>query len=176
VEEILAWVRYALSYIDPNAIVLGTELFLKRDYPGDDEIAAFPVGAVLDLVLLRSDEGGPFLEVVDYKSGRTGWENPLAPVIARFVLKRLVTQHLSGDGFGRVVYTELYLAERAPRQVELDLPICLERWEEVKHLVTAIRAETVFPPSPSPMCQFCPYNGAGCLAGEDEEPDDGELW
>ena len=177
VEEIVAWVKYGLSYIDPNATILGAELFLKREYRGDDQIDAFSVGAVLDLVILRSDdEGEQFLEVVDYKSGRSGWENPLAPVITRFVLKRLIARHLPAGGFGRVVYTELYLAERPPRLLELEIQLCLERWEEIKQLIGAIGAEAAFPPSPSPLCQFCAYNGAGCLAGEDDTTDDGELW
>ncbi len=178
VEEIVAWVKYGLSYIDPAAVILGAELFLKREYPGDDAIGAFPVGAVLDLVLLRrDDEGELFFEVIDYKSGRSAWENPLAPVIARFVLKRLVAQHLPAGRFARVIYTELYVSEQVPRQLELDLPLCLERWEDVKRLVAEIGADDVFSPSPSPLCQFCPYNGNGCLAGEDDGPaDNGEIW
>jgi hypothetical protein len=177
VKEIVAWVKYGLSYIDPDATILGSELFLKREHAADEEIDAFSVGAVLDLVLLRrDDEGEPFLEVVDYKSGRSGWANPLSAVITRFVLKRLITRHLSAGRFGRVVYTELYLAERAPRHLEIDLQLCLERWDEVKHLVAEIGAETAFPPSPSPLCRFCCYNGAGCFPGEDDTADDGELW
>ena len=174
--EIVGWVKYGLSYIDPAAVILGAELFLKREYPGDDEIDAFPVGAVLDLVLLRrDDQDEPFLEVIDYKSGRSAWGNPLAPVIARFVLKQLIAKHLPAGCFGRVVYTELYVSEHVPRHLELDLPLCLERWEEVKRLVAEIGTEDEFPPSPSPWCRFCPFNGNGRLAGEDEgTTDDGE--
>ncbi len=177
VEEVVRWLKYALSYLDSNAIVVGAELFLSREFAGDDACAGFPIGAVLDLVLLRRDlEDEPYLEVVDYKSGRSGWEDPLAPIIARFVLKGLISRHLPAGRFGRVVYTELFLAERTPRFLELELQLCLERWEEVKLRVAEIAREEEFPPFPSPRCRFCPYNGNGCLAGFSEPEDDGELW
>jgi hypothetical protein len=176
VEEIVSWVRYGLSYLKDTTII-GAELFLRREYPGDDECEAFTVGARIDLVLLRRDEDGePYVEVVDYKSGRSGWEDPLAPVMARFVLKTLLRQQLPARTFSRVVYTWLYLAERAPHRLELELDLCLERWDEVKRVVAEIGAEELFPPSPSPYCRFCPYsNGNGCPIGLIEE-DDGELW
>jgi hypothetical protein len=176
-EEIVNWVKYALAYLDPEATILGAELFLNRKYRGDADCAGFTAGAVLDLVLLRRDEQeAPFIEIVDYKTGKCGWENPLAPVIARFVVKPLITRHMPAGFFGRVVYTELYLAERVPRQLDLELSRCLERWEEVKRLVSAIKAEELFPPSPSPQnCRFCPYAGNGCDAAMPED-DDGELW
>lgn len=174
--EVINWVKYALSYLDARGEILGAELFLNRHFPSEEGHRGFSVGTVLDLVLLRHDDDGPYIEVIDYKSGRSGRDDPLSPVIARFVLKRLIKRHLPDGGFGRVVYTELYLAEKVPRPLELDLPLCMERWEEIKCLLAEIEAEKAFPPSPSPLCGFCPFNGNGCLAAVGEQANDGELW
>jgi hypothetical protein len=177
VDEISAWVTYGLAQLDAAATMLGAELFLRRAYAGDAACEPFSLGAVLDLVLLRrGGDGTPYLEVVDYKSGRNRWRDPLAPVVVRFVLKPLIRQNLPSDEFGRVVYTELYLAQQFARRLELERPLCLERWETIKQLIMEIRAERVFPPSPSPLCQFCPYDGNGCLANVIEAADREEMW
>jgi hypothetical protein len=82
VAEVIAWVNYALSSLDAEALVLGAKLFLRREYTGDEEFDRFELGAVLDLVLLQHENGEPYVEVIDYKCGRSGWEDRLAPVVA----------------------------------------------------------------------------------------------
>jgi PD-(D/E)XK nuclease superfamily len=177
VEEIVGWVKYALEYIGSPAKILGAELFRIRKYRGDEECAPFTAGALLDLILLRRDANDNlYAELVDYKTGKSGWENPLAPVISRFVAKPLLDPHLPGGPSARVVWTELFVAERVAQHTELDLQLCAEGWEQLKRLVVEIGAEEVFPPSPSPQnCRFCPYSGNGCDAAMPED-DDGELW
>jgi len=176
VAEVVGWVKYGLSYLDPYATVLGVELFIDRTFRPDDGGAPIPLGVVLDIILLRTDDTGEqFIEVIDYKTGRNIEESSLAPVMARFVLKPLIGKHLPGDGFAPVVYTSLYLAKRLPRSQELTLPSCLEAWEEVKRTVAQIEAEDVWAPMPTPLCQWCPFNGDGCNPTLAEEEDDG-LW
>jgi hypothetical protein len=159
-----------------NAI-LGAELSLKRTFPGDDNYDPFIAGARIDLVLLRTDKDGtPFIELVDWKTGRRGWANPFAPVISRYVATPLIHRHLPAGTNGTVVWTEFFVAERNATHTALTLPRCLEAWEQVKVLVDEIDSETVFPPAPSPQtCRFCPFAGNGCDAAM-PEADDGNLW
>jgi hypothetical protein len=176
VAEVTGWVKRALGHLGPHDEVLGAELFLRRGYRGDEECAPFEAAALVDLVLLRAaPDGERYVELVDWKTGRSGWEDPFAPVIARFAAKPLIAQHLPGVQSPRVVYTWLYLAEGEPVSLELDLGLCAERWEEVKRAVGEIRAEQTWAPSPSPLCGFCPFNGNGCDAAA-APPDDGADW
>jgi hypothetical protein len=176
VAEVTTWVKHGLAYLGPYDDVLGAELFLRRQYQGDDSCAPFEAAALVDLVLLRaSDDGERYIELVDWKTGRSGWEDPLAPVIARFVAKSLFAQHLPGVQTPQVVYTWLYLAEAEPVRLVLDIGLCAERWEEVKRMIGEIRDEEDWLPSPSPLCRFCPFNGNDCNAAS-APPEDGEDW
>jgi hypothetical protein len=176
VAEVVEWVKYGLSYIDPTATILGVEKFLDRSFKldgcGDQPI---PLGAVIDLVLLRTDANGDrYVEIVDYKTGKNLDQSRFAPVIARFVLKSMLAAYFPDTKFAPVVYTELYLAKQVPRSRDLNLDDCLKEWEEVTRVVADIQAEEAWEPSPSPLCQWCPFNGNGCWA--ENTGDDGSLW
>lgn len=176
VAEVTAWLKSAYSYLGPSDEVLGVEQFLRRRYPGDEFCEPFEAAALVDLVLLRgAPDGEPYVELIDWKTGRSGWEDPLAPVMARFVAKPLIARGLPGARNPRVVFTWNYLAEQDRVSLELDLGTCAERWEEVKRSVSEIHSEERWEPSPSPLCGFCPFNGNGCDAAM-TQPDDGQLW
>ena len=175
VAQVVAWIKYGLSYLDPYAEVLGVERFLDRTYFPEDGSGPIPLGVVIDLLLLRTDSNGKrFLEIVDYKTGRNLDGSVFTPVISRFVLKRLIETQLPGDGFAPVVFTELYVAKQHVRSSELTLERCLTDWEEVKRALAAIAAETTWAPSPSPLCEWCPFNGNGCDPMREEQSP--SLW
>ncbi len=174
VAEVVEWVKYGLSYIDPYATILGVELFRDRSYRPDESAMPVPLGAVIDLVLLRTDTNGDrYIEIIDYKTGKNLDQSAFAPVIARFVLKPLIAEHFPGKEFAPAVYTELYLSKKVPRSRELTLPACLEEWGRVTQTMAEIQAEQAWEPTPSPLCQWCPFNGNGCWA---ETEDHGPLW
>ena len=175
VAEIVAWVKYGLSYLDPYATILGVEQFLHRNVHPDDGSSPVPLGVRIDLLLLRTDGNGQqFIEIIDYKTGRNLDASAFAPVISRFVLKPIITKHLGSDGFAPVVYSELYLAKQHVRTSDMTLERCLAEWEEVKRTLAAIAAESEWSPTPSPLCEWCPFNGNDCFPTLDE-PGDG-LW
>ena len=175
VSEIVEWVKFGLTYIDPYASILGVELFLDRTYRSEDCSAPVALGVVVDLLLLRTDKNGNrFLEVIDYKTGKHMEEPTFASVMARFALKRLIDRHLPGDLFAPVVFTQLYLTKRLHRSQELTPPECLAGWEVITRTIAAIEAEEEWAPNPSPLCQWCTFNGNGCSP---EAPDtNGDLW
>jgi hypothetical protein len=175
VDEIVEWVKYGLSSLDPHATILGVEQFLERTFRPEDGSTPIPLGAVIDLLLLRTDSTGKkYIEIVDYKTGKNLDASLFAPVISRFVVKPLVTKHLPGDEFAPVVFTELYLAKRHVRTSEMTLKRCLRDWEEVQRTLAAITAESTWAPTPSPLCAWCPFNGNGCEPPLEEES--GSLW
>jgi hypothetical protein len=163
VAEVEGWVKYGLSYLDPYATVLGVEQFLHRTYHPDDGSPPMPLGVVIDMLLLRTDEkGNQFIEIIDYKTGKHLDASLFAPVISRFVLKRLIDVQLPGERFAPVVFTELYVNKRHVRTSEMTMERCLADWEEVKRTLAGIAAETTWDPTPSPLCEWCPFNGNGC--------------
>lgn len=163
VAEVVEWVKYGLSYLDPYATILGVEQFLHRPYHPNDGSPPIPLGVVIDMLLLRTDStGAKFIEIVDYKTGKHLDASLFAPVISRFVLKRLIDTHLPGESFASVAFTELYLRKQHVRTSEMTMERCLADWEEVKHTLAEISAETTWAPTPSPLCEWCPFNGNGC--------------
>jgi hypothetical protein len=175
VAEVVEWVKYGLSYLDPYATILGVEQFLDRTFHPDDGSPPIPLGVVIDMLLLRTDStGAKFIEIVDYKTGKHLDASLFAPVVSRFVLKRLITTHLPGDTFAPVVFTELYLGKRHVRTSEMTMERCLADWEEVKRTLAEISAEITWAPTPSPLCEWCPFNGNGCEPTSEE--DSVSLW
>jgi hypothetical protein len=175
VDEVVEWIKFGLSHIDPYATILGVELFLDRTFRPDSGSAPLALGIVVDLLLLRTDETGErFLEVIDYKTGKRMEDQTFAPVMARFALKRIIDRHLPGVAFPSVVFTELYLAQGAVRSQELTFPTVLAKWEEVNSTISAITSEKAWAPKPSPLCRWCPFNGNGCTPESAE--DSGDLW
>ena len=169
VDEIVEWVKYGLSYLDPYATILGVEQFLDRTFHPDDGSPPIPLGVVIDMLLLRTDsKGAKFIEIIDYKTGKHLDASLFAPVLSRFVLKRLINTHLPGESFAPVIFTELYLGKQHVRTNELTLERCLADWEEVKRTLAGIAAETSWAPTPSPLCEWCPFNGNGCEPTSEE--------
>ncbi len=173
VEELVRQVRRGLTYIDTN--ILCTETTLKRPFSGDEECPPFILAAKVDLILQREDEDGPFVEVVDFKTGRPGEPDLLDQVAVRYVAKALVNPRMQGQPT-RIVNTVLYLADGALRwSRELDLDVCLEQWKEIKRLVTAIEASEAWLPVPSSACEWCPYR-EHCSFFAHEVSGDVDLW
>ncbi len=175
VAEVMAWVKYGLTHLDLHATILGAEKFLERSYQPEDGSTPIPLGAVVDLILLRTDHNGArFIEVVDYKTGKNLDASLFAPVLTRFVLRPLIKRHFPGEDFFPVIFTELYLARQHVRTSELTQARCEEDWTEVKRTLAAISAESVWPATPSPLCEWCPFNLNGCTPTIDD--DTGTLW
>ncbi len=175
VAEVVDWVRYGLTYLDPYAQILGVEQFLERTYFPEDGSTPIPLGAVVDLILLRTDAtGAPFIEVVDYKTGKNLDASLFAPVLTRFVMRPLIKRLFPGNDFFPVLFTELYLARQHVRTSELTQARCEDDWEEITRTLAAITAEEMWPATPSPLCEWCPFNGNGCTPMIDEES--GTLW
>ncbi len=51
----------------------------------------------------------------------------------------------------------------------MTLERCLADWEEVTRTLAAITTESAWAPTPSPLCEWCPFNGNGCEPMREEE-------
>ena len=177
IAELTDWVRFGLANIDRTAQVLGVEQFAERPIRMADDIR-ITFGAKLDLVLLRTGlNGEPFIEVIDYKSGQNLDQAQFPPVLSRFVLKRQIDQYLQlkmEKRFGRVLFTEIYLSRSEVRRQEMTREKCDHDWDALLQVVSELLSDRDWVPSPSPMCEWCPYLGNPCTVHAFDGTED--LW
>jgi hypothetical protein len=127
VSDVLDWVDYGLTYVDPNARILGVERFLDRRHKSSQFAVPITLSVVVDVLLLREDSGGKlFFVVIDFKTGQRFDKSPYPPIFARFALRQLIKSHLPDDEFAKVLYSEVYLAKKTVKTVDLDLSTCLK--------------------------------------------------
>lgn len=165
IKDLTEWVEFGLAAIDRHAQVLGVEQFAERPIRLADG-SRITFGAKLDLVLLRIDQNGEsFIEVVDYKSGKNLDQAQFPPVLARFVLKRQIDQHLQQPvkgRFGKIYFTEIYLFREELRRQEMTRERCDHDWDALMQVVSELVSNREWKPTPSPMCEGCPYLGNPC--------------
>jgi len=71
IDDVLHWAAVGETYInDGDAQVLIVEHYDPRRWVGQ-ELGSVMLGAKADVVIRRRDADGPYLEIVDYKTGRT---------------------------------------------------------------------------------------------------------
>jgi PD-(D/E)XK nuclease superfamily protein len=150
----------------------------ENPQPTDVPLNGGPTNRILhiDAALCTEEDIGPWFEIVDWKTGKGGYENPFSPVMARFVLKQIIAQYSSDSSRSRVVHTLVYLNEQRYERTLLDLQSLEGQWREVLQIVEEIQTTSEFWPNPGPQCHFCPFNGNGCDAGLQTAEFDGELW
>lgn len=177
IADLTQWIKFGLSSIDQHATVLVVEQFAERPLRMDNG-TRITFGARLDLVLLRIDQTGEsFIEVVDYKTGKNLDQAQFPPVLARFVLRRQIDQHLKQlpkSSFGRVIVTEIYLSREEIRRQEMTREKCIYDWDAVTHVIADLMANREWKPTPSPMCEWCPYLGNPCTVHAFDGTED--LW
>ena len=163
-------VKFGVAYLDGDARVVAAEATLFAPRPHERDCPPFALAAKVDLVLLRRDGAGrPYLDVVDHKSGRSLRPDPIEEIAARVVAKQNAKR--LGVAFDYIQSTTLHLGARAARSDVLNGEECGRRWAEVKRAVAAILGGADWAPSPSPLCEWCPYFNNGCSV----TPEGGEV-
>ena len=162
VASLVEEVKYGVSLLDGEARVLASEATFQYPYERAEACPPFVLAAKVDLVLLRRDaDGEPYLDVVDFKSGKSLKADPIQELAARIVVKQNAASRF-GVEFAYVQSTTVYLGACATRSVVLDRDECGRRWQEVKAIVAAIIAGANWHPNPSPLCEWCPFFNDCC--------------
>lgn len=162
VEAVVDQVKHGVSYLDGEARVLATEATYRRQHRGDADCPPFVLAARIDVVLLRhTEDGEPFLDIVDWKGG-TSTKRDMVQELA----SRLVVSHNAQRAFGFnpafIQNTTIHLAAGVHRSIVIDREEGMRGVSEIKRLAAGIIQATDWPPSPSPLCDWCPYFGNGC--------------
>ena len=162
VEDVLAWSRFALRYLrrQPTRVLL-IEHYKPQKLLGE-RFNQVQVGAKADIVVRREDQHGPYIEIIDYKTGRNREFLIHTPILSRIALRDIIKTQLPGSRFPRSIFTYLWLASGEIDQIVLDEEYLLHQWEEVGSQLDALLAEEIWPPQPSPRCRWCPYYRHAC--------------
>jgi len=177
VAAVVEELKYGSSYLDGEARVLATESTLQYPYPGSPECPPFVLAAKVDLVLLRhTPDGEPYLDVIDWKGGSKIRGDPIQELAARMVVKHNAARLHSGD-YRFIQSTTVFLGAKTYRSTVIGAVDGPQRWGELKTIAAAIQTSSDWAPTPSPLCDWCPFFGNGCTLGADgTQPDDAAVW
>lgn len=168
IEQVVQWVQAGIRYLqrdDEGEIVL-VERPQQRPFRADD-VLRFTFRP--DLVQWTADAEGPFLEILDYKTGKQRPEE-IVPVVARFVINAFLERegHRGWDVPAR--FTWVWLDHGESRSVELDAAACTDPWRMVSELTERLFAETEWSPRPSGLCTWCPFYRVACDGPDANQP------
>jgi hypothetical protein len=160
VRQIVRWVQAGFTYLDVDAEYLLVEQPWRRPYrQGDPLKMTFRP----DIVMLRGDRDGQYVEVIDYKTGRVRPESDV-PVIARFVLNDFLQEIEPRPWEMRVVFRYVWLDHAESTRYDLDPTFCSDPWRTITGTIERLFAEREWHPTPSFHCKWCPYNGNACVS------------
>ena len=175
VESVVEQVKYGIAYLDGEARVLASEATYQYPYQRGQECPPFVLAAKVDLVLLRHDaEGQAYLDVVDFKSGTSLKADAFQELAGRIVVKQNADRRFNVP-YAYVQNTTVYVGARAVRSEVIADEECGRRWSQAKQVVTAIIQGSDWSPTPSPLCEWCPFFNNGCSLTV-EDGDDLGAW
>lgn len=162
IEDVLAWSRSAYRYLrrQPTTILV-IEHFKPQRMVGTT-FAGIQVGAKADIVVRREDRSGPYIEIIDYKTGRNREFLGHTPILSRIALRDVLKREIPGTQYPRSVFTYLWLESGEGQHIELDEAFLLHQWADVSRQLGDLLDEQSWPPSPSHRCRWCPYYRKAC--------------
>jgi hypothetical protein len=182
IDDVLHWAAVGEAYInDGDAQVLIVEHYDPRRWDGSQELGSVLLGAKADVVLRRHDADGPYIEIVDYKTGQNRDHTEFTPLLSRIALKRRIDAALPGQQEPRVLFSYFWLREGEVDRRWQTRDEMTHRWRDLHRiLVRMVRVEE-WPMRPDHrVCRYCPYLNTACFpfrapAGDPAGVDASEL-
>lgn len=157
--KLAGWVEFGKKWLlaQPAPTFLRIEQNAVRPIRLWPNVDNYTLMSRADAVLLQHDPtGAPFINIVDYKTGKIREEIP-PPIIMRFDLKELIHEHLGDTQTARVLFTYIWLNERQTSRIDLSAEYCESHWTEITDAARALATEQTWPATPSILCNYCPY-------------------
>lgn len=162
--DIVRWVRFGLQQIDRDAQFLVIERYEIEKWAFAED-ATYSFGARPDLIMLRTDvDGQPFIEFVDYKTGKP-YDDPITPLLTRSVFRKTLAQRLGDLGQMRMVFTWSWLDKANTERIEMDREYYELHWPLVSGELKRLINEREWITQPSILCNYCPFQGNHCEDG-----------
>lgn len=174
--EIAHWVGRGLRYLDRTAAFMRIERGNHREWRRGPSGAPLTIVTRPDLVLRRIDrQGEPFIEFIDYKTGRQRTD-AIAPVVMRYAFTEYFKSLVPDTQSLRMQFTWLWLDSGEIDITDLTLEYSMAAWGEVTRNIERLLTERVWPAQPSNGCNYCPYNGNACQAFREWDPESPDGW
>lgn len=163
IRQVLEWSRGALAYLTVEATeFLCVEFYKPRVWERSSHPTPLRIGAKADVVVKRHDRIGPYIEIIDYKTGKNREFTGHTPLLSRIALRDLMLLHLPGGDCPRSIFTYLWLESGEIQRIELEWSYLLEQWKVVGKQINDLLAERTWPMRPSRRCRWCPYLNVAC--------------
>jgi hypothetical protein len=162
---VLRWSERGEEYItDATATILRIEHNYPYPWDRDGDLGQVNFAAKADLVMKRQDREGPYIEIIDYKSGY--WQRTLdfAPALTRISHRPQIMAAMETDGFPRVFFTYLWLARGETSQIALTRDHMNHQWRELKRVLMRMVHDEEWRTQPDvKICTRCHYYNTECF-------------
>lgn len=165
IDNVLEWARRGGEYITDNA---ATMLRIEKHYPRDltirGELGFVRLGAKADLMMIRRDGLGTYIEIIDYKTGYSRKLANFTPVLYRVAMHTHLLRALNVTKDPRAVFTYYWFAHEDIERIELTRDHMERQWGELERILIRMMAEEDWPKRPDPrVCTYCPYYNTECF-------------
>ena len=162
IDEVLEWAAVCEAYInDGRSEVLIVEHYTPRRWIGPEPLGSVLLGAKADLVVRRQGPHGPWIEIVDYKTGRNRDHTEFTPLLSCIALKPRIEAIQPDPGDAAFTYLWLRDGDIDTRwQTREEMHRC---WSHLREVLARLVHEERWPMQPNPrVCRYCPYHGSHC--------------
>lgn len=163
IRDVLEWSRRACAYLKEQPTeFLSIEFYKPRVWERSSDPTPLGIGAKADVVVKRRDSVGPYIEIIDYKTGKNREFTGHAPLLSRIALHDLMLRHLPNGDHPRSIFTYLWLESGETQCIDLEREYLLEQWKVVGKQIDDLLGERTWPMRPSRRCRWCPYFNTAC--------------
>lgn len=165
IENILEWAQRGQEYItDNSATMVRIEKHYPRDLTFKGDLGFVRLGAKADLVMIRRDNAGAFIEIIDYKTGFSRKLANFTPVLYRIAMHTHLLRALNVTKDPRSVFTYYWFAHDDIERIELTRDHMTHGWNELERILIRMMNEEEWPKQPNTrVCGYCPYYNTECF-------------
>lgn len=165
IDRVLEWAERGQRYITHgNPTILRVERHHPRHWNDPGELGKVIIGAKADLMLRRIDREGPFVEIIDYKSGFSRRWTQFTPILSSIALNARIRAALRGERQPRVRFSYLWFAHGERERIDLTRERQMRDWQELRDILLRLVNEEDWPMRPDPRtCAHCPYLNTACF-------------
>jgi CRISPR/Cas system-associated exonuclease Cas4 (RecB family) len=165
IDRVLEWAERGQRYITHGTpTILRVERHHPRHWQERGALGKVLLNAKADLMLRRVDRDGPYVEIIDYKSGFSRRWTQFTPILSSIVLHARIQAALRGQAQPRVRFSYLWFAHGERERIDLTRERQLQDWRELHGILLRLVQEEAWPMRPEPRtCAYCPYLNTACF-------------
>lgn len=150
IDDVMEWAAVCETYInDGRTEVLIVEHYTPRRWDDPGSLGSVLLGAKADVVVRRHDQQGPYIEIIDYKTGHNRDHTQFTPLLSCIALKKRIQAVLPDQRTPRIAFSYLWLRDgdidtRWQTRGEMG-----DRWRELHDVLLRMVSEERWPMQPN---------------------------